>query len=158
MFPPLTPGPGTLPMPAAFNMEAQDPFSPRIPSLLPVVIDPLLVDRLAHDFKVEPTYRANMHAFVDVSFFYYKIFIAHIFKQIALSDGQLGKSDIVTRLYMLAASFADMSERHRLAADQGAVDLKGLYQDIMAQLSGTYSLTNEQKASLWSLIALLCNH
>ncbi|KAF7986418.1 hypothetical protein HWV62_31153 [Athelia sp. TMB] len=109
-----------------------DPFNFRTPSILPVVIEPLLIDTLAHDFKVEPMYRANMHAFVEI----------------ALSDGQLGKSDIISRLYLLAASYADISERRRLAADQGSINLKGLYQDIMTQLSGTYTLTTDQKYNI----------
>jgi hypothetical protein len=31
------------------------------------LIDPLLIDNLAQDFNLEPTQRANLHAFVTVS-------------------------------------------------------------------------------------------
>lgn len=63
-----TPAPHTPLAQAAFMDPPREHFNARLPSILPIVIEPLLIDTLAHDFKVEATYRANMHAFVDVRF------------------------------------------------------------------------------------------
>lgn len=58
------------PLNFAFPQNTSVPHTPLVQPLRPVVIEPLLIDTLAHDFKVEATYRANMHAFVDVRFLF----------------------------------------------------------------------------------------
>jgi len=48
-------------------MQPFEPSAPS-PSFTPrAVIDPLLIDNLAKDFNLEPTQRANLHAFITVS-------------------------------------------------------------------------------------------
>ncbi|KAF7972491.1 hypothetical protein HWV62_17852 [Athelia sp. TMB] len=67
-FPESTPAPQTPLAQTAFMRDttpSHNLFNPRTPSLLPVVFEPLLIDTLAHDFKVDPILRANMHAWVE---------------------------------------------------------------------------------------------
>ncbi|KAF7984755.1 hypothetical protein HWV62_11716 [Athelia sp. TMB] len=96
------------------------------------VVEPIVIDNLAHDFKVEQKHRANMHMFVEI----------------ASSDGKLGKSDILARLYMLAVHYEDVAERHRLANDQGSMDIKTMYNDLVVRMSGTYEMTKEQQTNI----------
>lgn len=46
---------------------------------------------------------------------------------------------------MLAVHYEDVAERHRLAKDQGSMDLRTMFNDIMIRLSGTYEMTKEQQ-------------
>jgi hypothetical protein len=50
----------------------------------------------------------------------------------------------LTRLYVLAAIYADSAERRRLAQEQGFMDLKELFNDLKIRLQGNFALTKEQ--------------
>lgn len=39
------------------------------PSLVPSAIDPMVIDKLAKDFKLESPFDVNLHAFVKVSLY-----------------------------------------------------------------------------------------
>jgi hypothetical protein len=75
-----------------------------------------MIDNLAKDFELEAIQRANLHAFVQVisvpltSFIYTNLPL--VFIQIGSADGLLSKSDLLTRMYALAALYADIAERH----------------------------------------------
>lgn len=62
----------------------------------------------------------------------------------------MGTSDILARLYMLAVHYEDVAERHRLAKDQGSMDLKGLFNDIVVRLGGSYEMTKDQQVCIKS--------
>jgi hypothetical protein len=64
--------------------------------------------------------------------------------KIGSGDGTLSKSDLLTRVYALAAMYAEAAERRRLAKDQDIVDLKGLFNDLKIRLEGQFELTKEQ--------------
>jgi len=113
------------------------PYEPNAPSpslsFTPsTVIDPLLIDNLAKDFNLEPTQRANLHAFITIG----------------TADGSLTRSDLLTRLYMLAAIYSDSADRRRLAREQGFMDFKAMLSDINIRLQGNFSLTKEQLANI----------
>jgi hypothetical protein len=59
-------------------------------------------------------------------------------------DGTLSRSDLLTRLYQLAATYSEGAERRRAAQDQGVADLKGLFNDLQTRLEGRFELTKEQ--------------
>jgi hypothetical protein len=71
--------------------------------------------------------------------------------QIGSADGTLSKSDLLTRVYALAAMYSEVAERRRLAQDQGAVDLKGLYNDLKIRLETQFELTKEQMVHVYDL-------
>jgi len=45
-------------------------------------------------------------------------------------DGALMQSNLLTRVYMLAALYSDAAERRRAAKEQGVADIKGLFNDL----------------------------
>jgi hypothetical protein len=59
-------------------------------------------------------------------------------------DGALMQSDLLTRVYMLAALYSDAAERRRAAKEQGVADIKGLFNDLKIRLEGRFELTKEQ--------------
>jgi hypothetical protein len=59
-------------------------------------------------------------------------------------DGTLTKSDLLTRMYMLAALYSEAAERRRVAQEQGFSDLKGVFNDLKIRLEGRFELTKEQ--------------
>jgi hypothetical protein len=76
---------------------------------------------------------------------------APAFLQIGSADGTLSKSDLFTRVYALAAMFSEAAERRRLAQEQGAVDLKGLYNDLKIGLETQFELTKEQMVRVYDV-------
>ncbi|KAF7975988.1 hypothetical protein HWV62_8146 [Athelia sp. TMB] len=92
-------------------------FMPQAP-----LIDMLTVDNLVKDFDLEPQQRAN----------------------IGSADGLLGKSDLLTRLYMLIAMYSEAAERRRTIQSQGFENVKELFDDLKTRLEGTFSLTKPQ--------------
>lgn len=52
---------------------------------------------------------------------------------------------------MLAVHYKDVSERHRLSRDQGSMDLKGVFNDIMVRLGGSYEVTKDQQVCMIDL-------
>ena len=53
---------------------------------------------------------------------------------------------------MLAALYADAAERHRAAQDQGAMDLKGLFNDLKIRLKTQFELMKDQTVRVLALI------
>jgi hypothetical protein len=64
--------------------------------------------------------------------------------QIGTADGSLTRSDLLTRLYMLAAIYSDSADRRRLVREQGFTDFKAMLSDINIRLQGNFTLTKEQ--------------
>lgn len=64
-------------------------------------------------------------------------------------DGLLGKSDLLTRIYMLASVYTDIAERHRQHNDQEFADLKSLFNDLKIRLESSFTLTPQQ---------MVCSH
>ncbi|KIM81523.1 hypothetical protein PILCRDRAFT_495662 [Piloderma croceum F 1598] len=124
-FPPPTHSHSHAPPSLGFNTPSPQSFSD---APLSPIIDALMIDTLAQDFKLEPVHRANMHTFI----------------QIGSADGTLSKSDLATRMYLLGALYADIAERHRQQQDQGSMDLKGLFNDLKIRLEGQFELTKDQ--------------
>jgi hypothetical protein len=54
-------------------------------------------------------------------------------------------------MYALAALYADIAERHRLAKDQGAMDAKGLFNDLKIRLEAQFELTKEQMVCIFNI-------
>jgi hypothetical protein len=54
------------------------------------------------------------------------------------------QSDLLTRVYMLAALYSDTVERCCAAKEQGVANIKGLFNDLKIQLEGQFELTKEQ--------------
>jgi len=54
------------------------------------------------------------------------------------------QSNLLTRVYMLAALYSDAAERRRAAKEQGVADIKGLFNDLKIWLEGQFELTKEQ--------------
>jgi hypothetical protein len=54
-------------------------------------------------------------------------------------------------MYTLAALYADIAERHRLAKDQGAMDAKGLFNDLKIRLEAQFELTKEQMVCIFNI-------
>ena len=52
---------------------------------------------------------------------------------------------------MLATLYADAAERHRAAQDQGAMDLKGLFNDLKIWLKTQFELTKDQTVHVLAL-------
>ncbi|KIM71253.1 hypothetical protein PILCRDRAFT_830465, partial [Piloderma croceum F 1598] len=96
------------------------------------LIDPLMIDNLAQDFNLEPTQRANLHAFVTIG----------------TADGLMERSDLLTRMYLLAAIYADSADRRRIAREQGSMDMKEFFTDLKIRLEGSFTLTKEQTANI----------
>lgn len=115
-------------------------------------VDPILIDNLARDLKLDDVQTANLHAFVKVRHdeckFYFPAYSQNYETlQMGSCDGMMAKSDLITRLYMLAAIYADAAERRRVEADRGFKDLKDLFADLKIRLEGTFTLTKEQSVS-----------
>jgi len=53
--------------------------------------------------------------------------------------------------YVLAALYADIAERHRLVKDQGAVDAKGLFNDLKIRLEAKFELTKDQMVCVYNI-------
>jgi hypothetical protein len=66
----------------------------------------------------------------------------------------MSKSDLLTRVYALAALYTDIAERHQLAKDQGAVDTKGLFNDLKIRLEAQFELTKDQMVCIYNNIHL----
>jgi hypothetical protein len=133
--------------PFGSNMAASQPFDDAAPPLSSTsAINPLMIDNLAKDFQLEPVQCANLHAFVQVPLAFISSFSVHgnFLPQIGSADGTLSKSDLGTRLYSLAALYADIAERHRLQRDQGSMDLKGVFNDLKVRLEGQFEFTKDQ--------------
>lgn len=135
---------------------------PTVPSLVPhaPVIDALMVDNLVKDFDLEPGQRANLHAFVQVclaSSINTSPLIGDTI-QIGLADGLLGKSDLLTRLYMLIALYSEAAQKRRTAQSQGFENIRELFEDLKTRLEGNFVLTKQQSVQhfyLCSRIVLL---
>jgi len=74
-----------------------------------------------------------------------------LFTKIGSADGLMSKSDLLTRMYALAALYADIAERHRLAKDQGAVDAKDLFNDLKIRLEAQFELTKDQMVCVYNI-------
>ncbi|KAF7971980.1 hypothetical protein HWV62_19321 [Athelia sp. TMB] len=96
------------------------------------LIEPVVIDKLARDFKLEAPFDANLHAFV----------------KLGEMDGTLSKSDLATRLYTLAAFYCEISERKCASRDQDITDLKGIFADLKIRLETTFELTKDQKTNV----------
>ncbi|KAF7964753.1 hypothetical protein HWV62_3264 [Athelia sp. TMB] len=111
------------------STESPNPFTaPPIQRL----IEPVVIDKLAKDFKLESPFDSNLHAFVTLG----------------EMDGTLSKSDLATRLYTLAAFYCEISERKRASRDQDVTDLKGIFADLKIRLETTFELTKDQKTNI----------
>jgi hypothetical protein len=64
--------------------------------------------------------------------------------QIGTADGLMERSDLLTRMYMLAAIYADGADRRRIAREQGSMDMKVFFTDLKIRLEGSFTLTKEQ--------------
>jgi hypothetical protein len=68
--------------------------------------------------------------------------------KIGSGDGTLSKSDLLTRIYLLATLYSDAAERRRAAQEQGITDLKGLFNDLKIRLEGRFELAKDQNVHL----------
>lgn len=65
--------------------------------------------------------------------------------QLGSHDTTLSKSDLLTRVYILAVIFGDIAERRRAAETSNIRDLPGLMADLKIRLEATFTLMPEQK-------------
>ena len=64
--------------------------------------------------------------------------------QISTADGIIERSDLLTRIYWLAAIYANGADRRRIAQEQGSMDMKEFFTDLKIRLEGSSTLTKEQ--------------
>ncbi|KAL6306472.1 hypothetical protein BKA93DRAFT_729265, partial [Sparassis latifolia] len=55
---------------------------------------------------------------------------------------------LATRLYLLAAIYGDIAERHRLSQESGVADLKAIMTDMKIRLDDSFKFTTEQRANI----------
>ncbi|KAF9494384.1 hypothetical protein BDN71DRAFT_1507666 [Pleurotus eryngii] len=99
----------------------------------PMVIPPLIIDRMAKDMGLDNEHRNNLHGFV------------HLGSQ----NGALTQADLGTRTYMLATIYQDMAERRRHEQANPTNTLAKLINDLQTRLDDTFALTKEQKDVLY---------
>lgn len=65
--------------------------------------------------------------------------------QLGSHDATLSKSDLLTRVYILAVILSDIAERRRAAVTSNVEDLPGLMADLKIRLETTFVFMPEQK-------------
>jgi hypothetical protein len=63
----------------------------------------------------------------------------------------MSKSDLLMWMYTLAALYANIAERHQLSKDQGAMDTKGLFNDLKIWLEAQFELTKDQMVCVYNI-------
>ncbi|KIK49823.1 hypothetical protein GYMLUDRAFT_51498 [Collybiopsis luxurians FD-317 M1] len=114
------------------------------PAEVNLVIDTLTIDTLAADFKLNKNHRLNLHALV----------------RIGSRDPPLSRSDLGTRLYMLAEIYVlnEMIKAAEEARNQGNGDLQSMFNDLKIHLEDTWDFSNEQQVTIRGIVMDLVIH
>lgn len=56
----------------------------------------------------------------------------------------MGKSDILSRMYILIALYSEAAERRRAAHSQGFDNIREMFEDLKTRLEGNFVLTKQQ--------------
>ncbi|KAJ7124729.1 hypothetical protein C8R43DRAFT_1135417 [Mycena crocata] len=136
--PPLTGTPNSA-TPFQFGSSPPHSSSPPPPQTLSVpIISPILVDKIARDFQLEPKQHQNLRLFVQFG---------------SLGMG-LSLPDLATRLFMLASQYGEAAERHRAenAEAKERMDWRAMWRDLKIRLEETFCFTREQKKNIRGVV------
>jgi len=76
--------------------------------------------------------------------------------QISTADGPMERSDLLTRMYLLAAIYADGADRRQITREQGLMDMKEFFTNLKIRLEGSFTLTKEQMVIYFPYLLLHC--
>ncbi|KAJ7483663.1 hypothetical protein FB451DRAFT_1555558 [Mycena latifolia] len=110
------------------------PHTPPTPSA--PILSPVLVDKIARDFQLEPKQHQNLRLFVQFG---------------SLGPG-LSVPDLATRLFMLASQYGEAAEKRRLEKAEEALDWKRIWKDLKIRLDETFCFTREQKKNIRGVV------
>ncbi|KAJ7147564.1 hypothetical protein C8R43DRAFT_1129793 [Mycena crocata] len=136
--PPLTGTPNSaIPFQFGSSPPSSSPSPPRQISSVPV-ISPVLVDKIARDFQLEPKQHQNLRLFVQFG---------------SLGVG-LSLPDLATRLFMLASQYGEAADRRRAenAEAKERMDWRSMWRDLKIRLEETFCFTREQKKNIRGVV------